>query len=117
MAVYLGMREPDESTTRQRGAAAIRRRPDNGASVCVAPQQILDEIGASHRRKSARAVPLADQEQDALLIEETAIDLGDRKLWIPGVDRPPPMPLISTIEKFSPCTSSSAEAKRRSKRP
>src|SRR5712692_10890514 len=51
------------------------------------PQQIFGEFGAAHRLKSARAVLLPDQEQDALLVDETAIDFRDRQQRIPGVDR------------------------------
>src|SRR5436305_1642403 len=72
--------------------AAQRRKPRSGGGRIPphqlgAPQQTFDEVGAAHGGKSAGAILLADQEQDALLVDEAAIDFRNRQLWIPGVDR------------------------------
>jgi hypothetical protein len=101
--------------------AVARLRASGGGRISATELALSDEgfedFSAPHRRKAARAIFLADEEHDALLVGQAAIDFGERQRRIAVAARPLLMPLISITEKFSPRMSSSAEAKRKWNRP
>jgi hypothetical protein len=46
------------------------------------PKQRLENAGASHRRKTARAIRFPDGEHDSLLVEQAAVEFRRRQEWI-----------------------------------
>src|SRR5262249_23466554 len=58
------------------------------AAELVLSDEGFERIGASHRREAARAVFLADEEHDALLVGQAAIDFGERQRRIAVAARP-----------------------------
>src|SRR5262249_8150337 len=72
--------------------AVPRLRASRGGRISATDLALSDEgfedIGASHRRKAARAIFLADEEHDALLVGQAAVDFGERQRRIAVPVRP-----------------------------
>src|SRR2546423_82913 len=69
----------------------ISRPPSTGrilATELALSDEGFEDISAPHRRKAARAIFLADEEHDALLVGQAAVDFGERQRRIAVPVRP-----------------------------
>ena len=73
-------------------AARGDARRSGGSRISAAELALSDEgfehVSASYRHEAARAVFLADEEHDALLVSQAAIDFGERQRRIAVAARP-----------------------------